>query len=510
MSYLNRYSALTLLVGGLPLLVATLGGCTDCRDPANGNKCRKSPIGSRLDQAGAPAITSTGGTGGGGGTLSAGGTGGSGARAGSGTGGSGGRGSGGSGGSGGEGASGPIVASIDFEDSAVDGWQVDNEKVHDGSFAAHPPDLPDDGHATLTLDCGGVDHTLLNFWYSSEPAAGQKLEFFVDGRLYEELPPTQYGYYTLRQIAVPVGPHEYSWEASVAAGGQPKFYLDDVRCFEFEQLDPSGRTDFDDGFVPLEVTGSWDVDSFKPHGDSDPGEQELAARPPLLDDFGGAWMTVSCPHEDATLLGFSYAAGLAPGQELFLELNGKRYDPLPSTQYEYYTPFWLVTKPGAHSLTFNFSTDAGGLPHVWVDTVTCRAVEPPPVTGRIDFDDGAVPTNVSGDWVIDSKKAHGDGVASPYELSARPPELTADDHAEFVVTCDDPHSKIEFYYASSAGAGQHFSFSSTDASADLPPTQYEYFTLYTVQSSASKYTFTVTTAASGRPPVWLDTINCVP
>ena len=116
-------------------------------------------------------------------------------------------------------------------------WQINNERAHgsaDLGFSAQPPPLPENGQATLTLDCTAKPHSRLRFWYLGyEPTADQPLHLSVDGVQHSSYGNTYWAKdlsWHEMIVDVPPGPHTYSWTAETVTASRPPYFLDSFHC----------------------------------------------------------------------------------------------------------------------------------------------------------------------------------------------------------------------------------------------------------------------------------------
>src|SRR5262249_28736479 len=95
------------------------------------------------------------------------------------------------------------------------------------------------------------------------PTASQQLKFYVDGALYQTYAmsrDTGGNGNRWQQIILTVasGMHTYRWDAATDIASQPPYYIDAIRCQDFAPVtNVNGQFNFEEGFVPPEVTGAW-------------------------------------------------------------------------------------------------------------------------------------------------------------------------------------------------------------------------------------------------------------
>jgi len=413
-----------------------------------------------------------------------------------------------------------LVAAEGCDTAPVAAWSADNSQHHDGVNACHPPTLPDLGKSSLTYSCGDKSHSQLTFYYLAiNPTASQQLKFYVDGTLYRTFGASTdgSGYYNRWQpvaLTVPSGKHTYRWDATTDLTGQPPYWVDTMRCIN-NPVTPNvnGRFEFEEGFVPPEVTGTFVIDNSAPQAGG------YSAHPPLLPDVGKASLTFSCGDKSHSQLTFYYLA-LNPtaSQQLKFYVDGTLYRTFGASTdgsgyYNRWQPVALTVPSGKHTYRWDATTDLAGQPPYWIDTMRCldNAVTPN-VNGRFEFEEGFVPPEVTGTFVIDNSAPQAGG------YSAHPPLLPDVGKASLTFSCGDKsHSQLTFYYlAINPTATQQLKFyvdgtlygtygASTDGSG-----YYNRWQLISVTLANGPHTYgwdAVTDLAS-QPPFWLDTIHC--
>jgi von Willebrand factor type D domain/Lamin Tail Domain len=411
---------------------------------------------------GASAVDAGGGSGGtagsGGGTAGSGG----------GTAGSAGAGGGGGGGAGGSQAGDggvpvagtTVVATQGFETGVLSGeWVVDSSLAHDGASSAHPPTLAAAGSADLSYSCEDSAHSQLTFWWFGNPAAGESLNFYVDGILNRTVGSSFiFGLGVVWQqvsIVVPTGQHSYRWQEVAAAGGAPGFFVDSITCANTTvQPNTSGSFGFEEKFVPPEVTGTWQIDNSGPH------DGQFSAHPPLLPGGAGAEsseMDFSCADKQHSQLTFWWFGNPAAGESLNFYVDGALNRTLGSSFVFGLGVVWqqisIVVPTGQHSYRWQEVATAGGAPGFLVDSIACANTPVQANTsGSFGFEEKFVPPEVTGTWQIDNSGPH-DG-----QFSAHPPLLTGGagtQSADMLLSCgDSAHAQMTFWYYGNPPAGE--------------------------------------------------------
>ena len=112
-------------------------------------------------------------------------------------------------------------------------FQIDNGLPQAGIFAAHPPLSDAPQKSVLNFSCGCKANAGISFWYALvNPPAGQDLKFFVDNQLYATYSKTNDCCHNFdnKVIDLPSGHHDYRWEISTTAAGQPPLWIDSIKC----------------------------------------------------------------------------------------------------------------------------------------------------------------------------------------------------------------------------------------------------------------------------------------
>jgi len=252
-------------------------------------------------------------------------------------------------------------------------WEIDNSSAQSGSLAVHPPILGPNATASLDFSCGDKSHSQLSFSYLGyAPAAGQVLNFYVDGTLYRTYGGSPYNAFTQVVLTVPTGTHTYRWDAttSTSVGGQPPYWLDTIQCFNTPTAPNStGLFAFEEGFVPPEVTGTWEIDNSSAQSGS------LAVHPPILGPNATASLDFSCGDKSHSQLSFWYL-GYAPaaGQVLNFYVDGTLYRTYGGSPFNAFTQVVLTVPTGTHTYRWDAttSTSVGGQPPYWLDTIQCQ------------------------------------------------------------------------------------------------------------------------------------------
>ncbi len=302
---------------------------------------------------------------------------------------------------------------------------------------------------SFSFDSGNEDHTQLAFaLYGHGPDASGFLELRVDGNLWARRAPTHWangwGHFMLD---VARGPHEYTFTVKTPDGDSPPpFSLDTLRCMDVPPTSAeNGVVDLDDGFVPIEIEGAWVVDNL-----SSVHEGECAVHPPPMLSGDTSAMQLSC---SGTQLAFRLQ-GAGPDSDAKLEISiddaprsviGQRHWANGYGEYLFNVP------SGGHVYRFEAQANNDSGPPFVLDTFACTEVEPfPAVNGRVDFDDGFIPVEVSGDWLVDNAGGVHEGAAA-----AHPPTLSAGDEKSMIVDCSShEHSQLTFRLGSAGPDAQ--------------------------------------------------------
>ena len=430
----------------------------------------------------------------------------------------------------------PTVAVQDFETiGAPDPWASDGSDKQAGANGAHPKSLPDGGSASFSYSCDDKPHSKLSFWYRGvAPAAGQALNFYIDGVLYKTYGNTnigQGGYSWVQVVVVVPGStpttskkHSYRWEATTDRAGQPPYWLDSIRCSDVPPVaNTSNRFEFEEGFVPEEISGSFEIDN----SDNESPSGALSAHPPLLPDGGKATMDFSCGDKPHTELTFWYR-GVAPtaAQPMNFYIDGVLYKTYGNTNIGQGGYSWVpvtVVLPGAsattdkkHSYRWEVTTDRAGQPPYWIDSIQC--VDKTPVantSNRFEFEEGFVPEEISGSFEIDNS----DNETAGGSLSAHPPLLPGNAKATMDFSCGGAlHKQLTFWYRGVAPtAGQPLNFYvdgvlyKTYGNTNIGQGGYSWVQITGPlgQSAAThSYRWEAVTDTAAQPPYWVDGIQC--
>jgi hypothetical protein len=284
----------------------------------------------------------------------------------------------------GDASAGAIVYADDFETNPYAGisgaWQVDNSQAQAGTRAIHPPLEGDSGTADMTISCGGAAHSELSFWYNGlNPASDQQLNFYVDDVRYATYGNTyNWSYDAITwnhvDIVVPTGPHQYRWQATTGAAGQPPYWVDSIQCIDTPVVaSANGALDFEEHFVPPELGGDFRID------DSLAQAGAFAAHPPILaaGDIASAYFSCGCrSHQELTF----YYNGLNPSadQHLNFYVDDALYATYGNTyNWSFDAITWakvdVLLPPGSHHYRWDVTTSTTtGQPPYWIDTIVCQ------------------------------------------------------------------------------------------------------------------------------------------
>jgi hypothetical protein len=390
----------------------------------------------------------------------------------------------------------------DFEKGAQPAWrwQVADQSVQQGQFAARPPMLEAGGESPFTVNCGGLEHTSLAFYYRNYYAS---LDLLVDGELYEELPNTGGGYVE-RTIVVPAGAHTYQWRANASTAGVPALGLDDIRCVRTPVLRNGTATwTFDQGFTPIELTGfSSKSDGWEISNGGQAGGFE--ARPAIADAGGRVSLESDCgglEHSELTFYYRNYYAMIA------LYVDDALYEELPNTGGGF-AQRTVVVPSGSHTYRWEARVDTAGRANVGLDSIACR--NKPTRTNRNrtwGFDEGFVPSEFEGfSSVSDGWEISNGGQAGG--LEARPAVLDAGGSAALSTTCDGfAHSALSFHYRNYYGTLELHVDGRLYESLANTGGGYASRTIV-LPSGTHTYRWVARTDTAGRPNVGLDTVVC--
>jgi hypothetical protein len=406
-----------------------------------------------------------------------------------------------------------LVNSDDFESGTPDGtWVVDNSSKESGSFAAHPPNLAAASTASLNYDCGGSAHSQLSFWYQGyNPAAGQNLNFYVDGTLYRTFGQSPGNGFTHIVVTVPTGTHAYRWDATTAptVAAQPPYWVDNIQCQHVKTACSStGEFDFEEGFVPPEVTGQWVIDNSSVQGGTE------AAHPPLMAANSVSSLDFACGGKTVSQLSFWYQGyNPAAGQNLNFYVDNVLYHTYGQSPGNGFTHVVLTVPTGTHLFRWDATTapTVAGQPPYWLDSIQCVNV---PIaanpTGEFDFEEGFVPQEVSGTWTIDNSSVQAGAEAT------HPPLMAANATSSLNLACGGKTvSQLSFWYQGyNPAAGQNLNFYVDNVlyhTYGQSPGNGFTRVIVTVPTGTHQFRWDATTAptVAGQPPYWLDSIQCV-
>jgi hypothetical protein len=274
-----------------------------------------------------------------------------------------------------------VVYSEDFESDVPSGnWQVDNSQHHMGEDAAHAKPLTAAGTSSMQIDCGSKSHSELSFWYLGSPAMGETLNFYVDDALYQTYGSTYSSWgaggfnWENVMLLLPNGTHTYRWEEVATSGGAPGFYLDTVSCTSTRPTGNQTDTwDFEGGFIPTEITGTFEIDNSRAQAGS------FGAHPSLM-GANGATLEFSCGGKSHSSLSFYYMGYPMAGESLEFYVDDTLYQTYGSTYSSWgaggYT--WqnesIKVSSGAHSYRWVETAPDGGIaaPAYTIDTISCK------------------------------------------------------------------------------------------------------------------------------------------
>jgi hypothetical protein len=235
------------------------------------------------------------------------------------------------------------------------------------------------------LNCGGASHNELTFWYLGAPASGESLALYVDGTLYWTFGSTNtngfYSQWAEFALVVPTGTHSYEWVEAAATGGSPGFWVDDISCSYTPTIpNTTGSWTFDDGFVPPEITGTFQVDDSNAQCSSNTascgGRDLFSAHPPTLGASGTSSMSFSCGGQAHSSLSFWYIGAPSAGEALNLYEDGALYQTYGSTNVNGFYSQWmqvsLLVSSGTHSYQWNETGPNGGATGFWIDSIVCK------------------------------------------------------------------------------------------------------------------------------------------
>ncbi len=274
-----------------------------------------------------------------------------------------------------------VVYSNDFETSAPSGtWQVDSSRAHTGTNSAHAPSLSAAGVASTTLDCGGQTHSEMSFWYLGDPVGGEQLNFYVDDVLYQTYGSTYSSWgaggfnWTQVMLVVPTGTHTYRWDEVAPSGGAPGYFIDTISCSLTKSVaNTSGQWDFEEGFVPPELTGTFEIDNARAQAGS------FSAHPSLM-GASGATLNFSCGGKSHSSLTFYYMGYPSAGENLVFYEDGNVYQTYGSTYSSWgaggynWTKVSIIVSSGMHTYQWIETPGEGGPPAsaYSIDTISCQ------------------------------------------------------------------------------------------------------------------------------------------
>jgi len=144
--------------------------------------------------------------------------------------------------------SGPTpVATYDFDrdeqGADLEGWGRSNGHVHSGEWAAKASGLAQGQAVSIFYSCHGQAHDSIEFQYSSPGESGYRLSLYIDGNTeahasYAATAPAgapEIPYVPVR-VDVPLGIHDYRWEASydILEFADGDLWLDTIRCYAID------------------------------------------------------------------------------------------------------------------------------------------------------------------------------------------------------------------------------------------------------------------------------------
>jgi hypothetical protein len=326
-------------------------------------------------------------------------------------------------------------------------WQVDTfAGAHAGETAVHPGELEAGASALFTFDCDGRQHTQLRFF--AQRQSGAELQLSVDElhRAGLSRSTRANGYWDEIVVDVDPGSHRYEFFIETDAALPRSYVLDSFECLTEEPAPgPNGFVDFDDGFIPVEMKGGWFVDNIAGVHSGD-----AAVRAPELLAGDEASFEFSCTGEAHTQLRFF--AQRQAGIELDMAVeNAHRARLASSTRANGYWDELIFTgKPSPRTYSFALEKPDQDTPRSFVlDSFACLEEEPKAAhNGFITFDQGFLPLEVEGDWVVDNVAGVHEG-----DQAIRPPELVSGDRATLTVHCEAPdHSRLRFFAQRQSGA----------------------------------------------------------
>jgi hypothetical protein len=304
-----------------------------------------------------------------------------------------------------------------------------------------PPQMQAGDEATLPFSCGDKQHTQLEFLVAGRgPDAQATMDLLVDGKLRGTMGEFHWalGWRKIK-INVEQGPHQYAFVVKAKADSPSPFGLDGFKCYDVAPVPSPKSIDFDDGFVPLEIAGDWFVDSLNPVQDG-----EASIHPLALRAGDEAAMQLACA---GTEMSFQWA-GAAPDASAILQVwvDGTLRSTFGESHWANgFAKSIFASVPGDHVYELKAIATTDGAPPYTVDSITCADHElAPAANGHVDFDDGIIPTEMSGDWFVSNAGGVHEGTGA-----ARPPALEAGGQAKMIIDCSQhPHSKLSFRIAS--------------------------------------------------------------
>jgi len=257
-------------------------------------------------------------------------------------------------------------------------WQINNTAAQSSNdqraLSSRAPYLDDLESAKIEFSCGGKTHSQLTFWYrGTSRAAGQDLLLFVDDELYDVYGETPNWSWVESSLVVPTGTHDYRWEATTDKAGRPPFWIDSIRCIDTPiATNNNGRFDLDDGFVPPELEGNWQINNTAAQSVSD--SNAFGARAPYLDDGESASIEFDCGGKPHAQLTFWYrGTGQAAGQDLRFFVDDELYETYGETpNWSWQTKVVNHGGGGSHRYRWEATTDTVGRPPFWLDSFRCE------------------------------------------------------------------------------------------------------------------------------------------
>ncbi|MDH5547870.1 MAG: hypothetical protein OEZ43_20010 [Gammaproteobacteria bacterium] len=231
-------------------------------------------------------------------------------------------------------------------------WEVDNMAKFSGSFSLHPPLLATAGITATELVYSNT-HTQIAFRLYTRY---NNTTLYIDGVPYNTYSGSTNWHYIV--INVDAGAHTYRWEVEATQSGRPSVYLDDISFSNTAPVSGPGPYGFEDGFLPPEFTGGWEVDNLAKFSGS------FSLHPPLLATAGttATELVYSGTH---TQIAFRLYTRY---NNTTLYIDGVPYNTYSgSTNWHYIV---IDVTEGAHTYEWEVEATQGGRPSVYLDDVT--------------------------------------------------------------------------------------------------------------------------------------------